>query len=283
MNEQDNGGEVFRILVADDFPPGLSVVMRQLQIPGYRVDGAENGRQAVEAFERTRYDLILMDVDMPEMDGLEASRMIRVIEGGIRGVPCAGPGPGPERVVIIGLTGDAGEDQRVKCTDAGMDDCLEKPVFRKDLLDLVGKWRLSRSADRGASSGKEGRREPGRDDAPMRFETALSEFEGDRQFLIDVLTAFLDACRAQLVKLEKALRDGDGEVLAGEAHAIRGGAANLTAESLANVAAELESLGSSGVLEGGAEILKRFEKELLRLESYAAGKGVRTWQERKLA
>ncbi|MFH0821146.1 MAG: response regulator [Pseudomonadota bacterium] len=275
MNVKENGGEVFRILVADDFPPGRLVVMRQLQIPGYRVDGAENGRQAVEAFERTGYDLILMDVEMPEMDGWEATRAIRLIEDGSRGGPSTARGPGSERVVIIGLTGNAGEDQRVKCSDSGMDDCLEKPVFRKDLLDSVGKWLLSRSAACEGMSGRESRSEPVPNDAPMRFETALSEFEGDMQLLNDVLTAFLDICKAQSMKLYRAFRDGDGGVLAREAHAVRGGAANLTADSLAEVAAEIESLGSSGVLEGGAELLERYEKELLRLESFAAGKGVR--------
>jgi len=69
---------------------------------------------------------------------------------------------------------------------------------------------LEATAARGPSSRKECRRKPSHDDAPMRFETVLSEFEGDSQFLIDVLTAFLDACRTQSIKLHKALRDGDG-------------------------------------------------------------------------
>ena len=160
-----------------------------------------------------------------------------------------------------------------------MDDYVTKPLRKKKLLAVVDKWSTSiadcglRIADlkseienpycfQGVSRKSE------MESAPMDFDRAVEEFEGDKQFLMEVLDGFLKNVRAQIGTIRQAISDGDAEVIRKEAHAIKGGAANLTADDLSRTALELENIGKSGVLEGGMEITKRLEKELCRLGNY---------------
>jgi HPt (histidine-containing phosphotransfer) domain-containing protein len=102
----------------------------------------------------------------------------------------------------------------------------------------------------------------------MNLERAIEEFEGDKDFLMEVLNGFLDNVRTQLGTIRQAISDGDSEAVRRETHSIKGGAANLTADKLSSIAFELENIGKSGVLEGGIEALERLEKEFYRLEGY---------------
>ena len=110
------------------------------------------------------------------------------------------------------------------------------------------------------------------ENAPMNFERALEEFEGDKEFLTELLEGFIENVRAQVKIINQAISHGDAEVVKREAHSIKGGAANLTADKLSKIALELENIGKSGILEGGIEVLKRLEKESNRLEDYAGNK-----------
>ncbi len=105
--------------------------------------------------------------------------------------------------------------------------------------------------------------------AAMDYERALDEFEGDQEFLLEVLEGFLKNVRAQIKTIHQALEEGDPEVVRKEAHSIKGGAANLTADHLSRIAIELENMGQSGRLDGGYEVLESLEKGCNRLEAYA--------------
>ncbi len=117
-----------RILVAEDNPINRRVAQNMIEKLGYETRVAENGRQAVELATTTTFDLILMDCGMPEMDGLQATRLIRQYETG-----------GP-RVPIVALTANAISGYRERCIEAGMDDYLTKPVHIKSLGDTLTKW-----------------------------------------------------------------------------------------------------------------------------------------------
>ena len=104
---------------------------------------------------------------------------------------------------------------------------------------------------------------------PMNFEKAIEEFEGDKEFLMEVVDGFLENVTAQIPTIRQAITDGNAEVVRREAHSIKGGSANLTADALSKIAFELENIGKSGLLEGGIETLERLEKEFHRLEAYA--------------
>lgn len=198
------------------------------------------------------------------------------------------------------MTAHALEGYRERCLEAGMDDYIAKPLRRKGLLAMVDKWtktidncRLrpvgayapeglkiddrenetgnapSESTTNLQSSMVNGQ---SKESAPMNFETAIEEFEGDKEFLMEVLNGFLENVRAQTGTIHQAISDGDSEAVRREAHSIKGGAANLTADKLSSIAFELENIGKSGALEGGIGCLDRLEEEFRRLEVYAKGR-----------
>jgi signal transduction histidine kinase/DNA-binding response OmpR family regulator/HPt (histidine-containing phosphotransfer) domain-containing protein len=289
---EDSRKEV-QILLVEDYPTNQQVAMRNLQNAGYQVDLSENGQQAVEACKRKRYDLILMDIEMPVMDGYEATKAIRRLESQFTniGEKIEGSDVIAERTPIVAMTAHAIEEHRQMCIESGMDDFLTKPLRKKELLDMVEKWVSLRAGSvRESLLSTDGARQhgpisealaegkgdkqtpkPNQSEAPMDFEKALGEFEGDRPFLMEVLGGFISNVKGQITTMKKAISDGDQEVLAREAHSIKGGAANLCADDLSQVAFRLETIGKSGTLAEGAEVLERMEGELLHLEKYAEG------------
>lgn len=313
--KKDEKGEVGRmqvakqrsslhVLLVEDYPTNQQVAMSHLKIAGYNVDLAENGLDAVELFKKNRYHIILMDIQMPIMDGYEATREIRELESRESHMergrvisdyrpPMYGNGPEKEafhhetsiqRVPIIAMTGHAVEGYRKECLEIGMDDYLAKPLTRKHFLAMVDKWTgVSADVQTEDSSGltitqrdrktpnesgnfqrpidPQGDREP-----PMDFERALSEFEGDKSLLMEVLGGFIQNVRAQIKIIQDALIARNADRVREEAHAIKGGAANLRAERLSRMAFELEHISKSGEMEKGAEAVKNLELELNELD-----------------
>jgi two-component system sensor histidine kinase/response regulator len=249
-----------RILVVDDYAINLEVARRHLEAGGHCVTQAGNGQEAIDAFESGNHELIFMDIQMPVMDGIEATRIIRDLEKS-RGIA--------KRIPIIALTAHAVKEYIDACLQAGMDDYLIKPVFRKDLLGKVDHWSDSESPQAG------GELPPSEASAlhqvpaePMDFARALEEFEGNREFLTGLLEKFLENVRAQLGTLREALDRADAEILRREAHAIKGGAANLAAAELSSAAAELEKTAKSGLLGEAPGGLERLERAYRRLDEF---------------
>lgn len=144
------------ILLAEDYPTNQKVVLRHLQTAGYQADLAENGRQAVEAFKQKHYDLILMDIQMPEMDGYEATKQIRYLESKNSAIEegnnsdiktqdtdksaIRSPQSATRRVPIIAMTAHAIKGYKEYCIEIGMDDYITKPMRKKKLLEIIEKW-----------------------------------------------------------------------------------------------------------------------------------------------
>lgn len=156
------------ILVADDSPVNREVTRGMLESFGCRVDLAANGLEVLDAISRTSYDLVLMDCQMPEMDGYEATRLVR--EGEDKedaGAKCAIPKGQPLRLPIIALTAHAMADERQQCLDVGMDDYLSKPFSRRQLHTILQRW-LPSSSSAGISAGSGcGRNGADLSDAPL--------------------------------------------------------------------------------------------------------------------
>ena len=153
--------------------------------------------------------------------------------------------------------------------EAGMNDYLAKPLRRKELVATVNKWVSGRSEPQEQARTNEFHKTVKDAEAPMNFARALEEFEEDRDFLLEVLAGFVEKVKSQLETIQSALDNGDPEVVWKEAHSIKGGAANLTAEKLSAIAFELEKTGKSGELGGASEILGMLEKEYQRLDNFA--------------
>ncbi len=245
--QQDRG----HLLLAEDYPVNQKVVMAHLTRAGYRVDLAENGRDAVEAFQQNRYDLVLMDIQMPKMDGYGATRAIREFES-------KHPTPGLRPVPIIAMTAHAVKGYRERCLSTGMNDYITKPLGRGALLAMVDRWR----------SGP-GKPAPGArtyEAPPMELERAVEEFDGDRELVLEILTGFLAIAKDQVSTMKKALEHQEKDVIKREAHAIKGGAGNLTADRLAGLAHELEN-------DPSPIALARLDNEIKRLADHADNLG----------
>ena len=275
-NLPEDAGEVFtkhsvreaverqvRILLVEDYPTNQQVATKHLTTAGYLVDLAENGQLAVDAWKRGEYDLILMDVQMPVMDGIEATRTIRDLEDHADGAPAR------RRVPIVALTANSVPGILNCCKTSGIDDCLMKPLRKQVLLTMVEKW-TERFRDKKVSDpGGAGTVEP---EAPkaqvMDFDRCVEEFGGDRGFVMDTCLEFINHVRGQILLIEDAIRNGDGEVVRGEAHSIKGGASNLTAVDLAGKAHALECIGKTGALGEAPSALRELQAEYVRLVGF---------------
>jgi PAS domain S-box-containing protein len=274
-----------RILLAEDYPTNQQVVLRHLRSNGYIVDLAENGQIAVDAYRKKHYDLILMDIQMPLMDGYQATTMIRKWESGMGNSECgmrnkigkdsdlkseiSNRKSESESVPIIAMTAHATKGDKEKCLQAGMDDYIAKPLRRKELLNIVNKWVKSAVKVNPTPLPSRPMDDVVGEDAPMNFEQARKEFEGDKDFLMEVMTGFFDNVGTQIETIHQAISDGDTEKVWQEAHSIKGGAANLTAEILSQTALDLETMGKSENLKGSLDALGRLKIEYDRLKAYA--------------
>jgi two-component system sensor histidine kinase/response regulator len=230
-----------RILVAEDNEVNQKVAVRILEKLGYRVDVADNGREAVEAVARTRYDAVLMDGQMPEMDGFEATARIRERERGGRRTP------------IVAMTASAMKGDREKCLAAGMDDYVAKPIGPETLLAVLTRWV---QAENQAGAGEE----TASPVDPSMIEN-LRAIDGDGTLLVELIDTFQRIAPLRIAALSKASAKGSAVALERTAHSFLGSCANLGARYMADVCARLEQLGRAGSTTGARELIQSLEEE----------------------
>ncbi len=235
-----------RLLVAEDNEVNQKVAVRLLEKQGYRVDVADNGREALEACQRSRYDAVLMDGQMPGMDGFEATRRIREEEGGKRHTP------------IIAMTASAMKGDRERCLEAGMDDYVSKPVTPESLAAVLKGWVKTPSPvseDTTAAS-------PSSDELlDAVVIQSLMSVDEDGTLMDEVVAVFLRIAPARLTALHKAAR-GNAVQLERTAHSFLGSCGNLGCRRMSDLCARLEVLGRSGSTEGAPELVRALEEEL---------------------
>jgi CheY-like chemotaxis protein len=235
-----------RILLAEDNLINQKVALLALSKLGYRADFAANGVAALDVLGRQAYDVVLMDVHMPVLDGLNATRRIRAdthIYGG-------------QQPWIIAMTANAMQGDRELCLAAGMDDYIAKPVHTHELraaLERVGQRSLR------------DRPEPGQPAASDAIDAAaLAELRtlgaGD-----DLIALFLTEAPATLAALGQASAQGDASELRELAHSLKGSCRYLGALQMAALLAELEQIGSRGSVVAAAALLEQIEQEFDRV------------------
>ncbi len=244
------------ILLVEDYAPNQEIARMHLQSAGYKVAVAADGIAALRSCETGEYSLICMDVQMPGMDGCEATRRLRAQNGWTR------------HVVIMGLTANADEKTRKECLLAGMDGVIVKPLRRESFLDEVARRLSGKIQSRSCPPAPA---KPADENSPMNYELAVREFCGEKEVLNDQIAGFIASARKQCIAMEGFLRDGDGAMLRGEAHKIKGGASNLTAQRLSDAARALEDKCTSGDVSGGGALLAAIGKELDALDSFFNG------------
>lgn len=222
-----------RILLADDNATNRKVAIMMLERLGHRVDQAENGGEALVALERGSYDLVLMDVSMPVMDGLEASRKWRALE------------PLGQRLPIVAVTAHAASTDRDRCLAAGMDDFLAKPVRMAQLTDVI------RRLTAGGGTPPEPSPAPDLDARSLFDRQGLrDELEVDATVVDELTSQFLVELEDLLARLERAADAGDLLELRRAAHVIKGAAGNLFAYPLQHQAAKMQELAQGQDLPG---------------------------------
>ena len=233
-----------RILVAEDNEVNQKVAVRILEKLGYRVDVVGTGREAVQACARIDYAAVLMDNQMPEMDGFAATALIREREGAARRTP------------IIAMTASAMKGDRERCLAAGMDDYVAKPVSPESLDEALRRWvSLSppspapslRPADDGAM-----------DDAVL--DQLLAIDEGGR-LLTEVIDTFLRIAPVRLATLARTAERKDAPGLERAAHSFLGSCANLGARRMAEICAGLEVAARGGSTDGATGQVDRLKAE----------------------
>jgi len=260
-----------KILVAEDYPTNQKIAVRHLNRAGFNVVLAKNGVKAVSMFKKTQFDLILMDIQMPEMDGYEATKEIRQIEHHISKSMSK-----ILRTPVIAMTAHAMKGNREKCIQADMDDYLAKPLKRKDLIHMVEKWTSlkERQADSilqiekntGETIESQGCGE--KVNLPIDMKRAIEEFDNDEDFFNEVLKGFLEHLNEQLDLIRTAIDTGDFETIEKQGHSIKGGAANLTAIDLSNAAFCLEKAGKEQSKDQMEDIMSRLESAYENLCKY---------------
>jgi PAS domain S-box-containing protein len=247
-----------RILLAEDNPVNQKVAVKMLEKLGYRAEVVSSGREAVEALRSTAYDLVLMDVQMPEMDGMEATRRIRDPRSGALN----------RRTPIIALTAHAMEGDKQKCLDAGMDDYLSKPIKPAEVTAVLQRW-LNREPSEAPGPGDDG---PNTTPAEPVFdpEALVGALDGDREAALEIVAEFLGDAPRQAVELRRTLEAGDVEEASNRAHALKGASASVGAQALRALAARLEETARGGQSEGLLDLLSGIEEQLACLQEMAA-------------
>ncbi|MBI5963575.1 MAG: PAS domain S-box protein [Chloroflexi bacterium] len=291
-----------RILLAEDNLINQKLAVVLLQKAGYSVDAVETGIQALERVKADHYNVILMDVQMPDMDGFEATHQIRLWEQG-----------NGQHIPIIAMTAHAMAGDRERCIDAGMDDYVTKPLEPRVLFSAIDRWTQKTDPEKIAQTEKK-QDDPaaaqhdfspdfrgtwfGDDTSPVTFETsetfdqtheksapvsqadsspdklpadleaALYRFDGDRTFMMEMCREFKDHLPDRVEELRTALQAGELEKLGRTAHNLKGLCMNFNAGVLAGLAARLEACGKEKNMADAPALVGQITIEITRLQEY---------------
>jgi signal transduction histidine kinase/CheY-like chemotaxis protein/HPt (histidine-containing phosphotransfer) domain-containing protein len=264
-----------RVLVAEDNPVNQEVAAAMLRSFGLEVVLASTGREAVERVRAEAFDLVLMDCQMPELDGFGATRMIRELHRRT----------GEPRLPIVALTAHATEGDRRACLAGGMDDYVSKPFTAAALREALGRW-LSRQTVTGSQEPRmeAARPESIRGGSPLdgRILAGLRDLEGSSPGLVgNVVDTYLEASASLWSDVRRCIAAGDASGVARAAHTLKSSSAQVAALALSALCKELEALARSGSLEGAADLAARIDLEIesaweaLAVERHGVGGGDR--------
>ncbi len=241
-------GPRLRILLAEDNFAGQLIARKTLEKMGHAVQIAGNGLEVLQMLEKGDFDLILMDVEMPEMDGLEATRAIREREA-----------ESDQHVPILAITAYAMKEDRERCLEAGMDGYLSKPVGPEELYGAIERFL---SPARGLNSAP-----------PVDLDAALEVVGGDRELLREAVGLFLEEdYPRQLKDLREGLERQDAQAVKRAAHGMRGALISFGGRAARDVALRLETMGREGDLRGAQGVLDELEVEVKRFAVFFEGR-----------
>jgi len=243
--QPDGGKRQLRILLAEDNNTNKLIAVMTLEKAGHVVEVVENGRKAIEALERETFDLILMDVYMPEMDGLEATRIIR-----------ARAAESGRHIPIIAMTATDTQEHRQCCKEAGMVGFISKPVKLDELNTVIATLLPDVSEVNGRPA------------PPVNLAAALEVVDGDLELLRDVVQMFSEEYRAQVRPLAEAVAQQDALTVESAAHKLSRVLGNVGGLAARDVAQRLKVMGETARLDGGEDLLAQLEEEIERIVTF---------------
>jgi signal transduction histidine kinase/CheY-like chemotaxis protein/putative methionine-R-sulfoxide reductase with GAF domain len=250
-----------RILVAEDNVVNQRLAVRLLERQGHTVDVVETGRGALEALERERFDLVLMDVQMPDMDGFAATAAVREREArassGTWTPPLESSFRAGARIRIVALTAHALKRDEERCLAAGMDGYLTKPIRPAQLAAIVDRVQPSEIPS-----------SPTVELPPVDLEVARRLAGGDEELRAEVAAMFVESSQRHATELSRAIQAGDGRRVTEVAHALKGSAASVGATIVQSLAAGLEALGREGYSDRLAPLADNVARELKRATEF---------------
>ncbi len=266
-----------RILIAEDSQINQKVALHQLHSIGYEADVVGNGKEVLDLLEHIHYDVILMDCQMPELDGYETTIAIRNLNSD------------KSKTVIIAMTANAMREDRERCLACGMDDYLSKPVRKEDLAQKLLEWEIkifgkniitclpeNIISDTRENCSEESLAMLANLEIPETTPESLplidwtyidSIAEGSEEFKIELLETFCESMSASLVKLEKAIADSNYRELEKVAHFMKGSSSNLGIPSIAEISYELEQMGRNQKLDNATILLNRMQDLFAQIQN----------------
>ncbi|HEY3329582.1 MAG TPA: response regulator [Capsulimonadaceae bacterium] len=241
------------LLLAEDNAVNQRLAARILEKRGHTVTIANNGLEAVEAVRRERFDLIVMDVQMPEMDGLEATAAIRNLEKETK-----------DHIPIVALTAHAMKGDRERCLDAGMDFYVSKPIQPQELIEVID------SLTSAARTDDDDEGEDGGNSEVFDSHAALDRVEGDQELLLELIELFFEQSPGLKAEIEEAVEKRDSKALQNAAHSLKGSTANFAATAAYEAALRLEMMGRGNDFTDADEAYTLLEREILTLTSALA-------------
>jgi PAS domain S-box-containing protein len=267
FNQEMGQQHPLHILLAEDNPVNQKLAIRLLGRMGYRADIAANGIEVLESLKRQSYDVILMDVQMPEMDGLEASRRIWR------------EWPAEKRPRIIAMTANAMQEDREECLAAGMDDFISKPIRVEELVAALYHSQALNTATPctqvsepvAPAPAPTATPTPVTDTSATQLNPAaikrLREMAGDDEgFLKEMIGTFLTDAPGLVSQIRTSLEHGDAPTLRRAAHSLKSNSADFGAQALSDMCRELEMKGKAGTLDGAQTLVAAVEQEFERVK-----------------
>lgn len=238
-------GRALRVLLAEDNPVNQTLATRILEKLGHKVQVANNGKEAVERAHVAEFDLIVMDVQMPEMDGLEATVAIRTAEVGTG-----------KHVPIVAMTAHAMKGDRERCLNAGMDGYLLKPIRIDELKQAISDIEKTPKASKHRSD------EHHTFQAIGSLELLLDGVMGDRTLLAEMADLWLADSGKQLLQIKTGLETSDTTMIERAAHALKGSVGTFQASSAHGAAKELETLAKDGDIDGARKAFSALSDQI---------------------
>jgi PAS domain S-box-containing protein len=243
-----------RLLVVEDNPINQDVARYQIEKLGYRVDVAKDGNEALELLDQHEYALVLMDCQLPGMDGFKASTLIRLRTDNKRLIP------------IIAVTASVAADEREKCLRAGMNDFLLKPFQKEELTGKIQSW-LSGTSQVTPSSKKSNGESPSgnMEDVTNRLEELEEDYGSE--MVLKIVKMFIPDAEVRIAEIDRAIKRTDFRALEESAHGLKSGAANLGATEMSQLCQQLETQGELGLIGDAPELMKKLVASWARIKT----------------